>query len=237
MIGGVSVSARNAVKVRKEVGVNAQAALVVDVNFQTKIHAFACASVSCLAEARAQLLASGDVEIEDEPKLEEDLPMEDDEGEFDSSDEDVSVGEELGEDREIVSNPTFGIFRRDRFEIKAVKDGDECRCEVPQSGWEGVRGVTEDGERAVSAVSTRMQVYLLIAIWMEEKHQDFLKKGPFGLQLPLCSQRDLLANCSSLKTLIGKTKDGGAASLSRYLKNVDLAWPEGVLPLSKCFGG
>ena len=96
MIGGVSVSARNAVKVRKEVGVNAQAALVVDVNFQTKIHAFACASVSCLAEARAQLLASGDVEIEDEPKLEEDLPMEDDEGEFDPSDEDVSVGEEPG---------------------------------------------------------------------------------------------------------------------------------------------
>ena len=237
MIGGVSVSARNAVKVRKEVGVNAQAALVVDVNFQTKIHAFACASVSCLAEARAQLLASRDIEIEDGPELEEDLPGEEDEGEFDSSDEDVAKSEDPDDDRGSVCDPSSGIFRRDRFEIKVVKDGDECRCEVPQSGWEGVRGVTEDGERAVSAVSTRMQVYLLIAIWMEEKHQDFLKKGPFGLQLPLCSQRDLLANCSSLKTLIGKMKDGGAASLSRYLKNVDLVWPEGVLPLNKCFGG
>lgn len=237
MIGGVSVSARNAVKARKEVGVNAQAALGVDVNFQTKIHAFACASVSCLAEARAQLLASGDIEIEDEPELEEDLPMEEDEGEFDPSDKDVSVGEELGEEQEIVSDPASCIFRRDRFEIKVVNDDKEWRCEIPQIGWEGVRGVTQYGQRAVRAVSTRMQVYILIAMWMEEKHQDFLKKGPFGFERSLCSQKKLLDDeCASLKTLIGKTKDGGAASLSRYLKNVDLVWPEGALPLGKCFG-
>lgn len=235
---GVSASAR--------VEEKAQASVSVDV--QTKVHAIASASVSCLAETRAQLLAAGEIKIEDEPELEEDLPEEADEGEFDSSDEDEAWDEEPDGEREIVSDPSFGIFRRDIFEIKVVKDGGAWRCEVPQSGWEGVVGVKPFGKKAVYAVSTRMQVYLLLAIWLKDHHQGFLQNGPFGLERPLCSQKKLLDENLQLKEVVGmkfdrktkklcKKEDDGKSSLSRYLNNVDLVWPEGALPLRKCFGG
>ena len=233
MIAGISFSAESAVKVEKKVALTA----TVDVDIQTKVHAIASASVSCLAETRAQLLATGEIKIEDEPDLEDDLLEEEEEGEFDSSDEDEFRNEDSHEEMKIVSNPYSGVFRRDSFEIKVVEVGGEWRCEIPQSGWEGIVGVKPFGEKAVYTVSTRMQVYLLVAMWIEETHQEFLRKGPFISTLPLCSQKRVLEECKPLWNLIGGTKDGGVSSLSRYLKNVDIVWPEGVLPLNKCFGG
>ena len=232
-MSGALISAMSTVKVEKTVAFSA----AVDVDVQTKVHAIASASVSCLVETRTQLLAAGEIKIEDEPELEEDLLEEEDEGEFDSSDEDALRSDEPYEAREIVSTPYSGIFRRDSFEIKVVERDGEWRCEIPQSGWEGMVGVRPFGEKAVSTVSTRMQVYLLVAMWIEEKRQDFLREGPFGVLLPLCSQKNLLEDCEPLRDLIGGNKDGGASSLSRFLKNVDIVWPEGVLPLNKCFGG
>ena len=230
----ISVSAQNAVRAEEKVEAKAQASAAVNVDVKMKVSAIASASVSCLAEIRAQLLAAGEIEIEDEPELEEDLSEEEDEGEFDSSDEDVVWDDEPDEEREFVLDSSSGIFRRDRFEIKVVKSGDEWRCEVPQSGWEGVVGVKPFGKKAVDTMSTRMQVYLLLAIWLEERHQCFLQAGPFGRKEALCSQRELLRG--PLKGVLGKIEKNAATSLSGYLKNVDIAWPEGTLPLRKCFG-
>ena len=232
---GMSVSAQNTARVAKKVEVKAQASASVNVDVQTKVHAIASASVSCLAEIQAQLLAAGEIEIEDEPELEEDLPEQEDEGEFESSDEDEAWNEESDVEREIVSDPSSGIFRRDNFEIKVVKDGDAWRCEVPQSGWEGVKEIKPFGKKAVYAVSTRMQVYQLLAIWLEDHHQDFLQNGPFDRKEVLCSQRELLRG--PLKDVLDKSEKNAAASLSRYLENVDLVWPGVALPLRECFGG
>ena len=244
---GMSVSAQNTARVAKKVEVEAQASAFVNIDVQAKIHAIASASVSCLAEIQAQLLAAGEIKIEDESELEEDLPEQEDEGEFDSSDEDEAWNEEPDGEREMVYDSSSDVFRRDRFEIRVVKDGGAWRCEVPQSGWEGVRGVTGYGRTVVSAVSTRMQVYLLLAIWLEDHHQGFLQNGPYGLERSLCSQKKLLDENSQLREVLGwtfdrktkkwrKKKDGGKSSLSRYLENVDLVWPEGALPLKECFG-
>jgi hypothetical protein len=245
---GMSVSAQNTARVARKVEIKIQVSEFVNVDVQTRVNAIASASVSCLAEIQSQLLAAGEIKIEDEPELEEDLPEEEDEGEFDSSDEDEVWNEEPDGEREIVSDPSSGIFRRDNFEIRVVKDGDAWRCEVPQSGWEGVVGVKPFGKKAVYAVSTRMQVYLLLAIWLEDHHQDFLQNGPFGFERPLCSQKKLLDENRQLREILGrmfnrktkdwcKKKDCGKSSLSRYLENVDLVWPEGALPLKECFGG
>ncbi|MBR4614714.1 MAG: hypothetical protein IKO55_03825 [Kiritimatiellae bacterium] len=235
MSGGMLVSAKKKVQVERKVEVKAQLSASVNVDLQTKVHAIASASVSCLAEIRSQLLAAGEIKIEDEPEIEEDLPEEEDEGEFDSSDEDEALDEEPDRVRETVSDPSSGIFRKDRFEIKVVRNGGVCRCEAPQSGWEGVVEIKFFGKKAVDAVSNRMQVYLLLAIWLEDHHQDFLRAGPFGAKKALCSQRELLRR--PLKGVLGEDEENAATSLSRYLENADLVWPEGALPLKACFGG
>ena len=232
---GVSVSAWHSARAEKKVETKAQLSAVVDIEVQTKVNAIASASVSCLAEIQAQLLAAGEIKIEDEPELEEDLPEEEDEGEFDSSDEDEAWNEEPDGEGEIISDPSSGIFRRDRFEIKVVQDGGAWRCEIPQSGWEDVRGVTGYGKKAVYTVSTRMLVYRLLAVWLADLHQVFLQAGPFGKSGPLCSQRELLRG--PLKGVLVENEQNAATSLSRYLENVDLAWPEGALPLKACFRG
>jgi hypothetical protein len=49
----------------------------------------------------------------------------------------------------------------------------------------------------------------------------------------MCTQKALLGG--PLEKGLGGNRNGGAPALSRYLKNVDLVWPEGALPLRKCF--
>lgn len=219
--------------VKNYVGASAKAQRSVDVALKTQTEAVARASVSCLAELREQLLVAGDIKVEDEPELEDVELDEEDSPEMEMDDEDEYVESE-GEDE--YGNPLaddMGVFRNDTFEIRVMSDGNRCRCDVPQSGWEGVVGVTLYGKTAVETVSVRMQVYLQIAIWLEDNHQEFLRKGPFSLKRALCTQKELLSE--PLKRVLGKNKDGGASALSRYLKNVDLVWPEGALPLRKCF--
>ena len=193
----------------------------------------AVASVSCLAELREQLLTAGDIIVEDEPELEDAELDEADGPEMEMDDED-EYAEPEGEGE--YGNPSAddaGVFRMDTFEIRVMDDGRKCRCDVPQSGWEGVAGATPYGKKAVETVSVRMQVYLEIAIWLEEKHQEFLKKGPFGHKHAICTQKALLGG--PLEKVLGGNRNGGAPALSRYLKNVDLVWPEGALPLRECF--
>ena len=219
--------------VKNYVGASAKAQRSVDVALKTQTEAVARVSVSCLAELREQLLVAGDIKVEDEPELEDVELDEEDSPEMDMDDEDECVESE-GEDE--YGNPSaddMGVFRNDTFEIRVMSDGNRCRCDVPQSGWEGVVGVTLYGKTAVDTVSVRMQVYLQIAIWLEDNHQEFLRKGPFSLKSALCTQKELLSE--PLKRVLGKNKDGGASALSRYLKNVDLVWPDGALPLRKCF--
>ena len=221
------------VGVKNDVEVSAKAQSSVDVALKAQTEAVARASVSCLAELREQLLVAGDIKVEDEPELEDVELDEEDCPEMDMDDEDECVESE-GEDE--YGNPSaddMGVFRGDTFEIRVLRDGDRYWCDVPQSGWEGVAGVTPYGKNVVKTVSVRMQVYLEIANWLEDNHQEFLQKGPFCLKSALCTQKELLSE--QLKRVLGKNKDGGASALSRYLKNVDLVWPEVALPLRKCF--
>ena len=210
------------------------AAALLSGNVAAMAQAVACASAACLAEVRDQLIAAGEIKIEDEPEL-EDIEPDDDDAEMDLGDED-----EWRDDDDAVgdgqpSPDDTPLFRKGAFEIRVTEaDGGMCQCDVPQSGWEGVVGVTGYGKEAVKQVSLRMQVYFHIAMWLEENHQNFLQKGPRGFTRPLCTQRKLLGG--PLKKVLGGSKDGGASSLSRYLGNVDLVWPEGALPLRKCFG-
>ena len=115
----------------------------------------------------------------------------------------------------------------------SITDG-KWICDVPQSGWEGVVEVTRYGKAVVDKVSVRMQVYFHIAEWLEKKHTDFLRKGPFGFAKALCTQQHLLDGPLE-KVLVGDGKVT-APALSRYLRNVDLVWPTGAIPLRKCFG-
>ena len=196
--------------------------------------AVACASVACLAEVRDQLLVAGEITIEDEPELEY-AESDYDDAEMDLGDEDEWQDDEDSVEDGRPSPDDAPLFRKGAFEIQVVASDDgRCLCEVPQSGWEGVVGVTKYGKEVVKKVSVRMQVYFHIAEWLENEHQDFLRKGPFGFAKALCSRKELLDE--PLKKVLGGTKDGGASSLSRYLRNVDLVWPAGAIPLKKCFG-
>ena len=216
---------------KHRVGAIAKARLSANVAALTQ--AAAVASVSCLAELRDQLLVAGDVKVEDEPEL-EDVELDEEDGpEMEMSDDDEYVESEEEDEYGNPSSDDMGVFRKDTFEIRVTSDGCECRCDVPQSGWEGIVGVTPYGKKVVETVSVRMQVYLDIAIWLEEKHQKFPQEGPFGARRALCTQKALLDGL--LEKVLGKNKDGGASTLSRYLRNVDLVWPEGALPLRKCF--
>ena len=228
----MKVSTRVGVTRRIEAGAQVQHS--VDVALKTQTEAVARASVSCLAELREQLLVAGDIKVEDEPELEDVELDEEDSPEMEMDDEDEYVESEGEGEYGNPSADDMGVFRRDTFELRVLRDGNKCRCDVPQSGWEGVAGVTPYGKNVVKTVSVRMQVYLEIAIWLENKHNEFLRKGPFCLKSALCTQKELLLS-GPIKRVLGKNKDGGASALSRYLKNVDLVWPEGALPLRKCF--
>ena len=216
-------------------GVQLHASHRITADVAMMAQAVACASVACLAEVRDQLLVAGEIKIEDEPDL-EDVESDDDDAEMDFGDEDESrEDEDVVEDGQSSADDT-PLFRKGAFEIRVTEAyGGICQCDVPQSGWEGVVGVTGYGKKVVKKVSVRMQVYFHIAEWLENEHQDFLRKGPAGFKDTLCSQKELLIG--PLEKVLGKTKDGGASSLSRYLRNVDLVWPAGAIPLKKCFGG
>ena len=218
-----------------QIHAGAYAAALLSGNVAEMAEAVACASVACLAEVRDQLFVAGEIKIEDEPEL-EDVESDFDDAEMDFGDEDEWRGDENTVEDGQPSPDDVPLFRKGAFEIQVVASDDEkCLCDVPQSGWEGVVGVTRYGKEAVKKVSVRMQVYFHIAEWLENEHQDFLRKGPYGFKKALCSQKELLAG--PLEKVLGKTKDGGASSLSRYLRNVDLVWPTGAIPLKKCFGG
>lgn len=210
------------------------AAALLSGNVAVMAQAVACASVTCLAEVRDQLIAAGEIKIEDEPEL-EDIEPDDDDADMDLGDEDEwRDDEDIVEDGQPSSDDT-PLFRKSAFEIRVIETDDGMyQCDVPQSGWEGVVGVTGYGDEAVKQVSLRMQVYFHIAMWLVGNHQKFLQKGPCGFKKALCTQRNLLDG--PLKKVLGVDKDGGASSLSRYLRNVDLVWPDGALPLRKCFG-
>ena len=214
--------------------VQQQVAQQVSADVAVMAQAVACASAACLAEVRDQLLVAGEIKIEDEPDL-EDVESDDDDAEMDFGDEDES-----GEDEDVVEDgqplaDDAPLFRKGAFEIRVTEtDGGLWLCDVPQSGWEGVVGVTGYGKEAVKKVSVRMQVYFHIAEWLEKKHPDFLRKGPSGFKKALCTQKELLNG--PLGKVLGGNRDTGASFLSRCLKNVDLVWPDGALPLRKCFG-
>ena len=213
-------------KVQASIGVKAQVSIDVKVQAQ----AAALASVECLAEMRAQMLAAGEIRIEDEPELEDVEEIDEESAELDMADEDEDREDEESSEDERSSHGDIGLFRGDVFEIRVVERGDgSFRCDVPQSGWEGVVGVTRYGKKVADTISTRMQVYRHIAKWLEKEHQELLKKGPFWLKKPLCSQKDILDGPLKM------AKDVGAPALSRYLSNVDLVWRDGAIPLRKCF--
>lgn len=236
---GIGASVATAVK--------AEASVKAELSAKVMAQTIASATVSCLAQIRDQLLAAGLIKIEDELEVDEDFPDEENDAEIDLSDEDEMPDWEYDGGCETVDDPFADLFGRDAFEIKVVKVGDKWHCEVTQSGWEGIVAASAFGMKVVKAVSTRMQVYLFIATWLEENHQRFLERGPFRQEEPLLrSQVELLGELRKDKLLndcLGKTakggdvKDHGASSLSRYLENVDLVWPGGAIPLKKCFGG
>lgn len=228
---GVTVTMTTAV--RADISAKVQASIGVKVLAE----AIARASVECLAEMRDQLLVAGEIRMEDEPVLEDVEEIDEESAELDMADEDEDREDEESSEDERYSYRNIGLFRDDVFEIRVEESDDgRFRCDVPQSGWEGVVGVSRYGKKATDTISTRMQVYLHIAKWLESEHQEFLKKGPFWLKKPLCSQKNLLDGpLTSVFRGEKKAKDAGASALSRYLSNVDLVWCEGAIPLRKCF--
>lgn len=210
---GAKASARQSIDVKTEVGLVAEA------------------SLTCLTALRERLLASQDIVLEDDPMLEDADDSDDaDDCEFDLGDEDVpeEKDEVVGvSDQEI--GP--GWTRDEGFALRVTPDPDskgQWLVDVPQCGWEGLVGQTRRGKACVDAVSTRQLVYLRLAAWLGECHQDLLENGPSALVKPLKGQRDLL------KEVFDKG-DVTAPNLSRYLKNVDLSWPQGSIPLRRLF--
>ena len=215
------------------IGAGAHAAARLSVNVAAMAQAVACASVACWTAVRDQLIAAGEIKIEDEPELEDESG--DDDDEVDAGDEDEWRDDEDTVEDGQPSPDDAPLFRTGAFEIQVVvSDDGKWICDVPQSGWEGVVGVTRYGKAVVDKVSVRMQVYFHIAEWLEREHQDFLRKGPFGFEKALCTQKELLDG--PLGKVLGGSKDTGASFLSRCLNNVDLVWPAGAIPLKKCFG-
>lgn len=202
-----------------------------NIDLKTEIGLVAEASLTCLAALRERLLAAQDISLEDDPMLEDKDNDDADECEFDLGDEDVPEDEDevVGvSDQE--AGP--GWMRDEGFALRVTPDPDakgQWLVDVPQCGWEGHVGLTWRGKEFVGAVSTRQLVYLRLAAWLEECHQkDVLQKGPFAPVKPLMGQGDLL------KKVFDKG-DVTASNLSRYLKNVDLSWPQGSIPVRKLF--
>ena len=215
------------------IGAGAHAAVRLSVNVAAMAQAVACASVACWTAVRDQLIAAGEIKIEDEPELEDESG--DDDAEVDAGDEDEWRDDEDTVEDGQPSPDDAPLFRTGAFEIQVVvSDDGKWICDVPQSGWEGVVGVTRYGKAVVDKVSVRMQVYFHIGEWLEKEHQDLLRKGPFGFEKALCTQKELLDG--PLGKVLGGNNDTGASFLSRCLNNVDLVWPAGAIPLKKCFG-
>lgn len=224
---GAKASARQSIDVKTEIGLVAEA------------------SLTCLTALRERLLASQDIVLEDDPMLEDADDSDDaDDCEFDLGDEDVPE-----EDDEVVgvSDQEIGPgwMRDEGFVLRVTPDPDakgQWLVDVPQCGWEGLVGQTRRGKACVDAVSTRQHVYLRLAAWLEECHQDLLENGPYGPIKSLGKQKDLLAEeldghalFWGIKTISGRETSTAAVNLSRYLKNVDLSWPQGSIPLRKLF--
>lgn len=218
--------------VRTNVSLRAKISARQSIDQKTEIGLVAEASLTCLTALRERLLASQDIVLEDDLMLEDADDSDDaDDCEFDLGDEDVPEEEDEAvgvSDQEI--GP--GWTRDEGFALRVTPDPDskgQWLVDVPQCGWEGLVGQTRRGKACVDAVSTRQLVYLRLAAWLEERHQeDVLKKGPSALVKPLMGQRDLL------KEVFDKG-DVTAPNLSRYLKNVNLSWPQGSIPLRRLF--
>lgn len=225
----VSVGARPRVEAR----VGHRVALTADVAVLAE--SVVSASVSDLVLILEQLRVAGEVEIEDEPEY-EDVPGDDEEtSELDYGDED---GPAEDQDYEEMADPECDPYRDDNLKIRVRHAAWGWRCEVPQSGWEGVRGKSHRGKKAVNDVSARMQIYQCIADWLERNHQDFLEHGPWGFEGPIFKKQVELIDSGCFRDVkaFGESKDGGVSLLSRSLNAVDLVWDDGALPLRRLFG-
>ncbi len=210
-----------------EVGVGLKCGLTADLAVLAEM--VASASAVKLDLILGQMLVAGEIRIEDEPMLEENLGQDDEDAlELEYGDEDVP---DDTEDAVVDADGTESPFRDDVFGI-SVKKGPDGRwwCDVPLSGWEGVEGVGKYGKKAVGTVSARMQAYSRIAQFLEKDHQDLLANGPFSVRKPICKQSELLSS-GCFKGMGGF----GASSLSRCLHSVDLVWACGSLPLRRLF--
>lgn len=221
----------------------AKASLRQGIDLKTELAQVAEVSLTCLAAIRERLLASQDIMLEDDPELK-------DEDQDDADDCDLGLGDEdaLDEEDEVVGisdQETGPSWTRDGgFELRVVSDSQGgWRVNVPLCGWEGLAGKTKLGQSYVDAVSSRQLVYLRLALWLEKKHQDVLARGPFGrVEQPLVTQKGLLKErldgrvlFDGVTSVAGKKDATAAANLSRYLKNVDLSWPQGSIPLRGLF--
>ncbi len=226
----LGVGAGAAVRHELKEKVSAKYELKADVAVLSEAVAFA--SVSNLVAILNQMLVAGEVRIEDEPELEDIQDLDEECSELEYCDEDSD--DDAEDTRE--ENPSKSPFREDVFEIRVRKADGAWLCDIPQSGWEGAVGVGQYGKKAVNTVSSRMQAYFCIAKMLVRDCQELLSKGPRAVKGPIWSQRELIAKgCFSGIKNFSKSNDGGASSLSRYLRSVDLVWGCGSLPLRKLF--
>lgn len=232
MTVGANVAAKLRASVRQNLDLKIESGLVAE------------ASLSCLAAIRAQLLVARDIVLEDDPLLEDEAIDDADDCELDLGDEDVPEEAETEGISDQEAGP--GWTHDEGFSLRVVadpKDNEKWQVNVPLCGWEGLVGKTRRGRVCVDAVSARQLVYLRLAVWLEaEHHDDVLAKGPFARGKPFMKQKDLLgmkldgeALFKGVETIDGKSRSTAAANLSRYLKNVDLSWPQGSIPLRKLF--
>lgn len=182
-------------------------------------------SATTLSELLAFLEKRGDVRFEDcpafdgsglDPELKEDDLAELDPGDPDARDFDESDDEWLIEDAV-------------KFRILVRKQSGCWRCDVDQSGWEGVIGETPFGKRVVHAVTKRTEAYCAVAAWLEKDFAGQLAKGPFAFS------RFLAQGCLPSQAEFCAPRKIRQSAFSRYLKNAVLSWREGSIPLRALF--
>lgn len=197
-------------------------------------------SFDCLLSVRNQLILSGDVVLEDDLGLEADQVLEDEfESEIDLGDEDEPAEADETDASFIADNAVSWTHNAVYSLIVEEEANGNYRVDAPPCGWEGLKGCKPKGQQCIAAVSARQLFYARLAAWLEAKYQLLLKAGPFSGSKIKKAQNELLTEkldghplIKGIETLSGKA---ATENLSRYLKHIDLSWPQGAFPLRELF--
>ena len=186
------------------------------------------ASPSEVQEFLSRLEQCGDI-VQDTLPSDEILPILSEEKEFDCewdySDEDENHGENQYESSQ---DSGIGPYEsEDAYVIRVERQPDgSVSFDLPETGGEAYRGVTLLGDRALSALSKRVETYGAIVRWIKKQLSSLTSPEAFLDGHKGMAQKDFLKQ-SHL--------DVAAGTFSKYLHNARLAWGTGSIPLDRLF--